>query len=107
MSEVFGLEVGHSSGWGVVRIHVHLVRHLERYTSCLPRVGLKMTSIYQTKGINLVKFSVGFVLVPGGIASLPQQRGEWGSGFFGKTLELVNPSFTPVSSSPETWHFTL
>ena len=56
---------------------------------------------------NLVKFPVAVILDPGGIASLPQQRGEWGSGIFGKTLELVNPSFTPVSSSPETWHFTL
>ena len=71
-----------------------------------------MTMIHQKKSvtrarINLVKFPVGVVWDPGGIASLPQQRGEWGSGIFGKTLELVNPLFTPVSSSPETWHFTL
>ena len=43
--EVAGLQVGHPSGWDVVRGHVNLVRHLERSTSCLPRMRLKVTLV--------------------------------------------------------------
>ena len=38
-----------------------------------------------------MKTPVGVVFDPGGIASLPQQSGEWGSGTLGKTLAAMKP----------------
>ena len=59
------------------------------------------------QGSHLVKFPVGVSWDPGGMASLPQQSGVVGSGFSGNTLLPVKPPLTLVSSSPDTWHFTL
>ena len=94
-------KVGDSSRGEIVHTEINFIGHLESSAGCLPEMWTSFVG-NSFALVNLEKFPVGVFCDPGGIASLPQQRGECGSGTFGNTFAPMKPPFTPVSLFPVT-----